>query len=104
MEVKYEQEQGKNYLIVEDENIDFNSYPVQMIVNNNMLGTLNTSVRTINLKKMIYYDITSKLSLKQILEIKKLNSSEVISIINALVRMAEGLENYLLSEDNCILP
>jgi hypothetical protein len=102
LEIKFEREQGNNYLVVQDNDLDFNSYQIQMLVNNNIKGVLCTSTRTVNMKQKIYYDITSKQSLNQLFEIRQLSPGEIYNLMNDIIIIIEELKNYMIGEEICM--
>lgn len=102
MTINLEREQGCSYLVEHDDTIDFNSYPIQMLVNNAIKGVLNTSIRTINMKQKIYYNITSKQSLKQIALIKTLTANEIFILLKGIIEVVDELKEYLIGEEMCI--
>ncbi len=77
-------------------------YQLQMLANNSIPGILKAD--TIGLDGRIYlqYDITSLVPVKKLLERRKMSRNDIITLINQIVNMLEGLEHYLLDVDQIV--
>lgn len=88
---------GKNLMIYtfpEEEKLIV--YQAEMLANNHIKGLLKTYFIKINGQSILQYDVTSLVSLKKLLERKKLIRREFIFIINQIVELLGKLEEYLL--------
>lgn len=101
-EVYYENDASGSYLVIEpgewDQLID---YQVEMITNNPTPSILPISVRRKDNKVRVYYNITSKMPLSQLLR-RKFNKNEFINILQGIIKVILESKNYFLS-DNCFV-
>lgn len=78
IEVKYYKDYGHNYLIItcgkEDEEA---GYRYRMLSLNKVDGLLNYSIRNINGSTCLYYDISSKVSIENLYQSKRLSYDQV---------------------------
>ena len=58
MEVSYRRDLNHNYMILENEKITGNEYPVRMIEQNHIPELLPFQLRKMNGKTFLYYEIT----------------------------------------------
>lgn len=78
-------------------------YQMEMITSNEISHLLHSSKRMINGSAVIYYNISSKIRLSQILERRKLKKDELICLIHgALQAIQEGRE-YQLPEEGLVM-
>lgn len=103
-DVEYESDLSSSYLVVKmtrEEQIQ--DYQVEMIANNRNLGILPMDIRWKDSIASIYYNITSKLSLSQFLQRKKLKRNEFIHILRGMVKGVMNSGSYLLSDKAFLL-
>ncbi len=79
------------------------AYHSKMLRSRNMDHLLRVNERIVNGDKYNYYDITSKLSLKQFLGHRSLSMSDMTPLMNDLQRACREIENYLLDPSRLVL-
>ncbi|NCB91777.1 MAG: FHA domain-containing protein [Clostridia bacterium] len=100
MEAEYRRDLQHSYLVLHpDKSVEKNSYPLRMITENNIKGLLPCSSRQIDDEVLYYYDITSKISLAQRCQNKKLGGQELLVIICGLIQALMNMEEYLLADE-----
>ncbi|MCR4437123.1 MAG: DUF6382 domain-containing protein [Clostridiales bacterium] len=78
-------------------------YQVEMMANNPVPDLLPLEVRRRDEDVKFYYDITSKIPLKDYLKNRKLNKQEFIDLVLGITALLSKYKNLLLSENNFIL-
>jgi hypothetical protein len=106
LEVEYSRDLYHSYLVINEEKnpIDSrDSYQMDMVVNNRVGYLLNLSIACINGKSSYYYDITSKQTIYDVFEKRKLTYEEIKRLLlNLLDTFHEG-KKYLLNGNHFIL-
>lgn len=103
MEINYKYDISHNYAIIKsDDDID-NSYKFRMILDNKLKGIISISTRIIDNEFYLYYDISSRHSMKEIFDKKQLGYYELQQLIVALYSRMNELSKYLLDIDDIIL-
>jgi len=102
--VSYENDIKGNYLVLnlheEEKIID---YQAKMIQNNPAIFFIPFNIRRKNDKTFLAYDVTSKISVAQYLNQKKVGRQEVVQILRNLLRAINESVNYLLDERSFII-
>lgn len=80
-----------------------NSYMGKMLANNPISGLLNLEIRITDNVYQYYYDITSKQSLVNFLEKKKLKKEQIRCILCGIMNAVNKTGEYLLQEDDFVL-
>lgn len=78
-------------------------YQLEMITSNEISHFLAASRRMINGETVIYYNISSKIQLSQILERRKLTRAELICLIRGAIDAVQDGEEYQLPEEGLIM-
>lgn len=104
IEAKYYKDYGHNYLILkcgrEDEEA---GYRYRMLSLNKVDGLLNYSIRNINGSTCLYYDISSKISLENFCQSKKLSYDQVKDLFIQMDQICRSLSHYFLEEKELLL-
>lgn len=88
---------NKTYLILESEEKQYEeSYELEMLLQNQLELILPIQVQRLNAQVQIYYDITSKQSLKDCAEREKLSAEMLRTLFCAIDQVTKEAENYLL--------
>ncbi len=103
MNIRYDRDGSHNYLVSDAENIDFSSYEYNMLDSNDVEGILPFSLRRIDGRSYLYYEIDSMQSLKNRYGQGKLSYEKLKALSGALVRTLERLSGYFLDEDKLVL-
>ena len=96
----YESQSQSSYLVAEippSERIV--QYQLQMMVSNDIRGLLPSMKRQNNDNILIYYNITSQISLNQILERRKLSKKEFLNLLQGTVQAWNEIQEYQLEGD-----
>lgn len=101
---RFENEGEKNRLVLELEGdapiIDFQ---VDMIRNNQISGLLPLEMRRVDSQVQLYYDVTGKWRLKDLLDNRELTGPEFILLLDRFIQTLTGAEAYLLEMTQFVL-
>lgn len=98
MQIEYRRNLQHNYLVISGEELESEDhYSVQMLVKNQIHGLLSCDFHSMDNRLLFYYDVTSKISLKERGKCKKITGNEVLMLWNSLLKTVETLDEYLLS-------
>lgn len=102
--VSYESDAQRSYMVAkletEDRLID---YQIKMIKDNPMQNLLALYRKQFNNEIFIYYDITSKITLEQLLSRRKLSRHEFLTMVKSIVKGLQAGKRYLLYGGQYIL-
>ncbi len=102
MEVAYKRELDHNYLVLWQEEGQEN-YQLDMVTGNRIPGLLSCKASLLDQKIGLYYEITSRQSLRLMLERKRLTAEELQSLLRGLQKAAEICREYLLDTAKILL-
>lgn len=103
-EISFERIMGNDYMTIKGKHgEEQRNYQIRMITENRMKYFLDCSVKLIDNGLEYRYRISSMYSLKQVMEKRRFREQDIIQLIEGLIKAAEGLEEYLLSEDKILL-
>ena len=97
MKVSYKRELDHNYLVLEEEEYQEN-YQAGMLLKNRIPGFLECRMSRFDEGASFYYEITSRQSLRLVLERKRLNQEELLKLLNGRYRSVLW-ERYEIPED-----
>lgn len=92
-----------NYMVIACQEETRDNYQYKMLVTNSIKGLLQCSSRSIDRQEYLYYDITSKQSLSDIYDRRKVRGEDLKKLLEDLVRIEETLTEYLLDSSHLIL-
>ena len=101
MEIKYTIDLDHNYLVIETEQEE--NYQWKMIEQNAPEGLLKHSIRRIDGKKFLYYEIDARQNLSNYFAVKKLDREDMQRLVRALCEVGERLADYLLGSEGLVL-
>ncbi|MDF2523331.1 MAG: Forkhead-associated protein [Clostridiales bacterium] len=102
--IDYESDLSSSYLVLRAaKELQIQHYQVEMIANNRDIGILPLDIRLKDSTESIYYNITSKLSLTQFLNRKKLKRHEFLKMLKYMVKGVVNSAGYLLSDKSFFL-
>lgn len=102
--ITYQRDAVNSYLVMKkDKDILLEDYEIEMLERNSIDKFLEINIRRFNSEKELYYNITSKQQLDEVLERKKLDSSELIQFFNDLIRIIKDCEKYFLDSNKIVL-
>ena len=78
-------------------------YQLQMMVSNDIKGLLPSTKRQSNDNILVYYNITSKISLAQILHRRKLTKKEFLTLLSGAADVWTEIQEYQLESDGLCL-
>ncbi len=78
------------------------NYQAQMLINNDIKNVVKANKRQKNEDIQMFYNITSKVSLKQSTEISKISKLNLISIIEGALTALEDIEEYQLASSGVV--
>lgn len=102
MEITYRRELDHNYLVLEQENYREN-YQVGMLLKNRIPGFLECRMSRLDETAFFYYEITSRQSLRLVLERKRLKVQELQKLLNSLYQTVCLCGEYLLEVEGILL-
>lgn len=100
----YENDSTSSYLVINmrsDENIL--EYQIEMLHNNRSQEILSLDMRQKNDEIKLYYNITSKLSLSQFLQRKRLSKNEFINMLRGVTKTLLKSKEYFLYDNSFII-
>ena len=104
MDIEYRRDMNHNYMIVKGAGPDVpDDYETRVISANRIPGLLNCSMQYIDAEIWYSYDVTSLQKLTVFCESRKIGKSEIMKILSEILRILEGLEDYLLDFQHLIL-
>lgn len=102
--INYERDAISTYMVIKaDTSIEIENYEVEMIKRNQLDSFLDLNVRMYNSEKSVYYNITSKQQLTEILQRKRLVYGDIIQFFTELITLIESCTKYYLTSLKIIL-
>ncbi len=103
LEFRYESSSYDSYLVIRAQSMEsILNYQVEMITGNTIENVIAMGLKQKDENVDMYFNITSKLSLKQFLKRKVLEKNEFIGIAQSIIKILIDCRDYLLY-DNCFL-
>jgi len=103
-EVKFLKDLRNNYMIIEKSaEGEYSSFCIKMLERQEIDGLLALEQKLIDNKSLLYYDITARQSIKNILEKRVLSVDELRSLCMGIIQAVETAYEYLLPENDFIL-
>ncbi|MCT4688710.1 DUF6382 domain-containing protein [Vallitalea sp.] len=103
-DITYERDAINSYLVIKADNAThIENYEVEMLERNSIDSFLDLNIRTLNTEKKLYYNITSKQKLTEVLERKKLTYSELNNFFANLIGIIKNCEKYYLNSNKILL-
>ena len=104
MEAEYRRDFSHSYLIVrQQDSHSYQNYSWKMLTENSIPGLVSCECRRIDEEVLFYYDVTSKISLKEKCAGTKINSQEIYFLLRCILKVLDGMEEYLLPEESLCL-
>ena len=104
MDIEYRRDMNHNYMIVKGMGPDVpDDYETRVISTNRIPGLLTCSMQYIDAEIWYSYDVTSLQKLTVFCESRKVGKNEIMKILSEILRILEGLEDYLLDFQHLIL-
>lgn len=103
MKISYRREINHNYLVIEPEELDWQHYEYQMMLENNIEGLLVFSMQQTNDQIRFSYDITSRQPLSRLLENTPVRTEEIRKLVIGIAGVLGNIEKYLLSANGMLL-
>lgn len=103
MDVEYRRDFQNSYLVLQMEEDMVNTYVHRMITENRISGLLPCSCRRMNGDVLLYYDITSKISLAERCQCRKMAGEDFLTLISTLIKVLTEMEEYLLDGNTLCL-
>lgn len=102
MNVSYKRELNHNYLVLEQEEYQEN-YQTGMLLKNKIPGFLECRMSRFDRGASLFYEITSRQSLRLVLERKKLKLPELLKLLRGMYQAVCSCEEYLLDVERLLL-
>ncbi len=104
MRAEYKRDMNHNYLVLQgDIPVDTSSYQVRMLAGNEIPLLLKCRMQGLDGKLLFYYEITSKQSLADLFENKKLRIADLQAVFGGFVHVMEEMAEYLLNPGQLVL-
>ena len=104
MKAEYKKDFHHSYLILHVEDWkDDTSYMWKMISENEIPGLLSCECKKIDREILLYYDVTSRISLKEKYQREKITVKDLIDILKEILKILQNMEEYLLPEESLCL-
>ena len=101
--ISFYSDAAHNYMVLECPPELKENYQYKMLAANRIKGLLSCSGRTIDARQYLYYDISSRQSLKDLYDRRQVRSRDLRRILEDLLRVEETLAEYLLDTSHLIL-
>ncbi|MDR2939636.1 MAG: FHA domain-containing protein [Clostridiales bacterium] len=104
IQVDYDFSGSSNFLIISMQNgREIVNYQVQMLSNNKMQNFLQVRKVQINNAAQLYYDITNKATLSQIIKNEKVSKALMFKLLNSILSAMAEAEEYQLEDQGIVL-
>lgn len=105
MNAEYKREDHKSYFVVKDQRLDREDelYGIRMLCDNPMKGLLPVCIHTFNGERELYYDISSKQTMRLLYEKKELDRDDLNILLTGLQEAIDSVEEYLLDMECLII-
>ena len=104
MEIGYQREIGRNYMIVRGEELTADpGFESRMLSENEIEGLLQFRMRRTGRDCEFCYEITSRQPLSRILQNRKLKGNDIRRIVRSLLKTVSTAKDYLLEENGILL-
>lgn len=104
LEVGYVRDLRNNYMVIEMKNVsEYAPFCIKMLERQEIDGLLSLEERFINNRQLLYYDITARQSIKNILEKSILSVNDLRTLCSGIIQAIETAYEYLLPEDDFLL-
>ncbi len=101
--ISFYSDAAHNYMVLECPPELRENYQYKMLAANRIKGLLSCSGRTIDTRQYLYYDISSRQSLKDLYDRRQVRSRDLRRILEDLLHAEETLAEYLLDTSHLIL-
>ena len=91
------------YLILENEEGQESGFQQKMVLHNKLPGLLEVERRQIDESFKYYYDVTNKISLREIFSKSEISAKKIEFIISSIIKIIQDAMEFLLEQDNFIL-
>lgn len=103
MNVSYKRDLNHNYMIIPCEEEKTEGYEIKMLTDNHIVGFLPFSIRHMDGSSMIYYEISSKQSMKRIFQYTEMGYDDLYSLLFQFYKMLHTAEEYLMNADHILM-
>lgn len=108
MQAEFKRENHKSYFVIKDTRFDsFEQtsavYDLEMLCENQIQGILPISLHSFNGETEIYYDISTKQTLRVLFEKKKFTRDDLKWLFRGIYEAVSGLEKYLLDMEYLLI-
>lgn len=104
MEVQYKKDLRHNYMVMEDNaKRTTEAFCIKMLEVQNIQGIIPVEQKFIDNRTLLYYDITAKQSIINLLDKSTLSYSRVQGLCSDIIKIIETAYEYFLPEDDFIL-
>lgn len=100
--IGYEYENNTSYLTIQAMENQKAGYQIKMLLNNDIPGLLDISMRSMNNQTYYYYDVTFKKPLSKLYEFGKMTWEDVVCICKSIDTLTKAVDMYLL-DISCVL-
>ncbi len=100
MKAEFRREMHRSYMILSGEELpEAGSYPMRMLEENVIPGFLPCSVREIDGERFLYYDITSMLSLRVLLDMGQVDRELLTLLFSGFANALDAMTEFLFWDD-----
>ena len=108
MQAEFKRENHKSYFVIKDTRFDLFEqasavYDLEMLCENQIQGILPISLHSFNGETEIYYDISTKQTLRVLFEKKKFTKDDLKWLFSGIYEAITGLEKYLLDMEYLLI-
>lgn len=104
IEAKYFRDYRHNYLILQGQGGNAGeNYQRKMLASNKIERLLKCSVRNVNGEVYFYYEISSKVTLENLYQTKKMNAEQVRDLFHQILLICQNLGQYFMEESGLLM-
>lgn len=105
IEAKYFRDYNHNYVILKcvGEESMRDNYPIKMLASNKIDGLLKCSIRNVNGESYLYYNISSKVTLENLYQGKKLSYGQMKDFFCQMDRIYRSLGEFFMEEAGLLI-
>lgn len=89
-------------MIIKEDNINEDDYKLQMIMNNDIKDLIPLSIKSINNKPEIRYEISSLISMESMYAKKPMSGKDIYNLVKSISNLANSMKEYLLDINSII--
>lgn len=103
MDIQYRHNAKNNYVVLKEDSTFLKDYKLNMILKNDIPGILKVYESCVDGQTELSYIISSRESIKDLYEKKKMSFDELLNILKAMINVCYTVQSYLLKAEDILL-